>query len=498
MIQDKRNCWEETECGREPGGARAHERGPCPAATDTTSDRINAGRNAGRFCWAIPGTLCDERVQGTYRDKETSCRKCAFFRRVMYEEGPHFQLFKPGLGVTGEDALHRRLNDAALLMTMYRDVFSCLAVRPLLNRITEHVVDITGCHAAGVYLLADSGESLLLEAHAGAMALPAEIAVDDDSPSAACLRGQNLCRGAAGLPGWSNPATMIATPIGAEQGSRGSLVLARAEGEFSPDDEWFLWEFALVAGLEMNNWRQLDSLRDLRNVDKAKSRVVAMLLHQIGSPLATIICALNALLQEPDSLEPAERKRLLTCSLDRANSITRLSRKLLNLAAIRSGRSLADVQPVSVSQILCAVVGSRRDRAERAALHIELLAGDEQTLVQADAEGLRLIFANLLDNAIKYSVGKGTYVRVTAEARADRVVVCFQDEGIGIPAEEQGTLFEEFHRAPNAVGAGAKGFGLGLAFVKELVDRYNARIQLKSEVDVGTTVSVELPIAAPA
>ena len=497
MIQDKRNCWEETECGREPGGARAHERGPCPAAIDTTSDGLNAGRNAGRFCWAIPGTLCDERVQGTYRDKEASCRKCAFFRRVMYEEGPHFQLLKPALGVTDGDALHRRLNDAVLLITMYRDVFSCLAVRPLLNRITEHVVGITGCNAAGVYLLGDSGEGLLLEAHAGEMALPAEIDVDDDSPSAACLRSQNLCRGAAGLPGWPTPATMIATPIGAEQGSRGSLVLARSEGEFSPSDEWFLWEFALVAGLEMNTWRQLDSLRDLRNIDKAKSKFVALLMHHISSPLATIACSIQAIAQLGNQLKDDDRQELIKNSLERINSIQGLSRRLLDLAAIRSGKSLGDVRPVRPVEALQQQISARQAAARGNDVEIVVTDRAGPARIMADPDGLRVIFGNLLGNAIKYSTGPGQQVDVDLAVEDGDLRMCIRDRGIGIPAEEKAKIFEEFHRAANVTEAQARasGFGLGLTVVKELVDRYEGRLELESEVGVGTSVILRFPTA---
>jgi hypothetical protein len=75
------------KCGREPGGAKAAERGACPAASDDSYDSINCGKNAGRFCWAVAGTFCGGKVQGTFADKRESCLSCGFFKKVQAEEG---------------------------------------------------------------------------------------------------------------------------------------------------------------------------------------------------------------------------------------------------------------------------------------------------------------------------------------------------------------------------------------------------------------------------
>ncbi len=91
----KQNCWELKRCGREPGGAKVAELGACPAATDTSGDGVNEGRNGGRICWAVAGTLCGGKVQGSYAEKKTSCMTCDFFRLVKEEEADRFML-QPG------------------------------------------------------------------------------------------------------------------------------------------------------------------------------------------------------------------------------------------------------------------------------------------------------------------------------------------------------------------------------------------------------------------
>jgi hypothetical protein len=87
----KSSCWEFKKCGRESGGANAAELGVCPAAAETAADGINSGRNGGRACWAIAGTLCGGKVQGTFASKLPNCMKCAFYTSVLQQEGRDFQ-----------------------------------------------------------------------------------------------------------------------------------------------------------------------------------------------------------------------------------------------------------------------------------------------------------------------------------------------------------------------------------------------------------------------
>jgi hypothetical protein len=87
MAERKLNCWQYMRCGREPGGRKAAELGVCPASADISFDGINRGRNAGRFCWAVAGTFCGGKVQGSFAEKRSSCFSCEFFHNVRAEEG---------------------------------------------------------------------------------------------------------------------------------------------------------------------------------------------------------------------------------------------------------------------------------------------------------------------------------------------------------------------------------------------------------------------------
>ena len=83
----KANCWEHKKCCRQRGGDRVSELGICPASVETRVNGIHGGVNGGRCCYAIVGTLCGDKVQGTYAQKLSSCMDCDFFKLVVSEEG---------------------------------------------------------------------------------------------------------------------------------------------------------------------------------------------------------------------------------------------------------------------------------------------------------------------------------------------------------------------------------------------------------------------------
>lgn len=80
------NCWEFKKCGREPGGVKSKELGVCPAATESRLININSGKKGGRACWAVTGTLCGGKIQGSFATKLGNCMNCDFFIQVWKEE----------------------------------------------------------------------------------------------------------------------------------------------------------------------------------------------------------------------------------------------------------------------------------------------------------------------------------------------------------------------------------------------------------------------------
>lgn len=88
----KLNCWEAKKCGRELGGSKTKELGVCPTAMESRLAGAHEGKNGGRACWVVAGTLCGGKEQGTFAQKYHNCEKCDFYQHVKREEGPKFNL----------------------------------------------------------------------------------------------------------------------------------------------------------------------------------------------------------------------------------------------------------------------------------------------------------------------------------------------------------------------------------------------------------------------
>ena len=86
MKQKKQNCWESKQCGRGPDVQQTDPQKTCPAATEKRLDGIHDGKNSGRACWAVAGTLCGGKTQGTHATKQKVCQKCDFYQQVAEQE----------------------------------------------------------------------------------------------------------------------------------------------------------------------------------------------------------------------------------------------------------------------------------------------------------------------------------------------------------------------------------------------------------------------------
>ena len=99
----KANCWDFKNCGRQPGGVMVRELGVCPASVETRTDGVNSGLNGGRACWAITGTLCGGKIQGSHAQKIGNCLNCEFYQIVQKEEPPDFKTAAFIVALIGED-----------------------------------------------------------------------------------------------------------------------------------------------------------------------------------------------------------------------------------------------------------------------------------------------------------------------------------------------------------------------------------------------------------
>lgn len=229
----------------------------------------------------------------------------------------------------------------------------------------------------------------------------------------------------------------------------------------------------------------VQQVAQLQEANSAKSRLLAMVSHDLRQPVHALGLMLGRLRREPALSS-------LRVEMDEVNEVVEsLSESLSTMMAVtrlNSGRVTTQAQPVSLSRLFDSL--AREFQHVAAAQGLSLEVESNALYVYTDPAHLRTILNNLTGNAIKYSL-RGT-VRLTAEpASPERVLICVQDEGMGIPQEDLSRLFQPYVRLRYHKTL-ADGIGLGLAIVKQTADLINAEIDVKSEVGVGTRFELTL------
>jgi PAS domain S-box-containing protein len=231
------------------------------------------------------------------------------------------------------------------------------------------------------------------------------------------------------------------------------------------------------------------ALEQEKELSELKTRFVTMTSHEFRTPLAAILS--SAELLEHYSHKWSEEKKLnhLLRIQTSVKHMTELLNDVLLIGKAEAGKLEFKPTPLELTRFCQELV----EEIQLAATNhtITFRAQNQCTNTCMDEKLLRHILSNLLSNAIKYSP-QGSHVYFDLTCQPGEAIFQIQDRGIGIPLAEQATIFNSFIRASN-VGT-ISGTGLGLAIVKKSVDLYGGNITVKSEVDVGTTFTVSLPL----
>jgi two-component system phosphate regulon sensor histidine kinase PhoR len=174
-----------------------------------------------------------------------------------------------------------------------------------------------------------------------------------------------------------------------------------------------------------------------------------------------------------------------------ARRLDLLIQDLLAISALESGRVKLNVQPVLMPAAVEEVFSSLKERA--AARNVKLVNALPDLTAGADPDRLQQVFANLLDNAVKYGRDGGTVTVSGCPTEDGMVEIAVQDDGPGIPAEALERVFERFYRVDKGRSREQGGTGLGLAIVKHIVQSHGGKVWVKSEPGQGATFCFTLP-----
>lgn len=247
-----------------------------------------------------------------------------------------------------------------------------------------------------------------------------------------------------------------------------------------------------------------DEVRQRREAEAAalesnasKSRFLANMSHELRTPL-------NAIIGFSDVLRLSEDRALPMAKIcDYASDINGAGRHLLDivndvldLAKVESGRMALAVEPFSLSSVINGA--SRIVEGKAVEGGIQLVVEDiEDIAIESDSRAVRQILLNLMSNAVKFTPPGGS-VMVSTETVDGSVLVRVRDTGCGIPADQIERVFEPFEQVDNTYARAQGGTGLGLALCRRMASLMKGGVTLKSEVGVGTTATLRLPMGAAA
>lgn len=249
----------------------------------------------------------------------------------------------------------------------------------------------------------------------------------------------------------------------------------------------------LVEELRQANVRLQEESRRAKEATRLKSEFLANMSHELRTPLTGIIGFAELLYEDPENrLSPAQKN--FTHNIVRAGEhLLSMINDILDLSKIEAGKYELEVTRFDMVQVIRSTLVMLQAKAEQRGISLVLETECSVLQVTADKTKIRQVLLNLLGNAIKFSTVQST-VRVTLKQDGHTVTVRVEDQGIGIEAEKQEKIFEQFYQNDGSLDRKYEGTGLGLALSKQLIELHGGNIEVKSELGRGSVFSFHLPL----
>jgi signal transduction histidine kinase len=250
----------------------------------------------------------------------------------------------------------------------------------------------------------------------------------------------------------------------------------------------------IQVGNELNLQWIFRDITERKDLDHLREDLIAMVYHDLRSPLANIVSSLEVL----GAMFPADADdtvhSLLTIATRSTDRIQRLTNSLLDINRLEAGQSIGNRQPLDIAELISEVADTVLPNVDNKELKLTWEVEPEIPEVFADADMLRRVIINLLENAIKFTPNEGK-IHVSARRDGDFVEICVSDTGPGIPPVDQERIFQKFTRLVSKDGP--RGLGLGLAYCRLAVLGHGGDIWVESRPGKGSKFKFTMPIANP-
>jgi Na+/proline symporter/nitrogen-specific signal transduction histidine kinase len=235
----------------------------------------------------------------------------------------------------------------------------------------------------------------------------------------------------------------------------------------------------------------------LKSLDRLKDDFMSSVTHELRTPL-TSIRAFAELMRDDENMDPAQRQTFLGIIVAETERLTRLVNQVLDMAKIEAGAAEWNNAEVDLAHLLGQAASSMAETFRERGVRLDLVLPESAEHVWADADRLMQVVLNLLSNAAKYAPRNEGVVRLVLEQSANELLVSVSDNGPGIPADQQGMVFEKFRQVEGDAHYRPGGTGLGLPISRQIVEHLGGRLWLESQPGAGARFVFALPLAAVA
>jgi signal transduction histidine kinase/DNA-binding response OmpR family regulator len=282
-------------------------------------------------------------------------------------------------------------------------------------------------------------------------------------------------------------------PLLSKESVIGTLTVLNRDGGFSTEDQDVLTMLASQATIAVENALLYERTKEL---DRLKSEFVAVVSHEVRTPLTSIKGSLELLGDERFLKMPPPQKELLGICQANTERLITLINDILDFSKLEASKLPMAMESVEVRPVLVEAVENIRSLAAQKGVAIDIRVDDSVGRVEADPMRLGQVVTNLVGNAIKFSPDNG-HVEVFASGNEGEVTVSVKDYGRGIAPRDQARLFQRFAQLDSSTTRKAGGTGLGLVISKGIIEQHGGKIWVESALEQGSTFSFSLPRRRP-
>jgi signal transduction histidine kinase len=229
---------------------------------------------------------------------------------------------------------------------------------------------------------------------------------------------------------------------------------------------------------------------------EAYQQFIYNISHEVANPLQSIQTNLDNMIKcSPDEVGRWQQyHQIISTEIKRLSVMTE---NLRLLSRLETANAPVKREPINMKAVIEDVIMSLYERAEEKGVKLVYNGPNRPARVFGNRDQLRQVLMNVIDNGIKYSKETGGQITISVQDDQAHLRVRVSDEGIGIPEEDLPYIFDTAYRVPNSKSLRRAGTGLGLAIAKRIIEQHGGLIQVHSQVEDGTTISLNLPLYHP-